>query len=149
MCAESPVRRLLQAMKEWDEIMDKNMIKSDFDTFGDVEYTTDQKMIRRWIGSHHGHPARLKDAGTSAKTEQSVSVLRIRFPGMPENESRLWEDISWKDFFGTFEAEHLAMEFVNEPGEGKAAPLVRFVPRGTAAADDSALIDPAVFHEVD
>jgi hypothetical protein len=125
--------------------MDKNMIKSDFDLFGDVEYTVDHDMIRRWIGAHHGHPARLKDTGASAQGKQSAIHLRIRFPRMPESETRLLEDISWDNFWSAFEAERLAMEYVHERAEGKTVPMVRFVNRDTAQADNSALSDPAAY----
>ena len=117
------------------------MIKSGFDVFGDVEYTTDHNMIRRWISAHHGHPARLKDVDTSAHGEQNAIHLRIRFRGMPANESHLLEDISWKEFLTAFEAGRLAMEFVDEPTKGRSVPSVRFVNRDTVEADNAALND--------
>ena len=117
------------------------MIKSDFDVFGDVEYTTDHNMIRRWISAHHGHPARLKDVDTSAHGEQTAIHLRIRFPGMPASESHLLQDISWKEFLSAFEARRLAMEFVDEPTENTPVPSVRFVNRATVEADNAALND--------
>jgi hypothetical protein len=122
--------------------MDNNMIKSDFDVFGDVEYTTDHDMIHRWISAHHGHPARLKEADTTTHGEQNTIHLRIHFPTMPSSESHLLEKISWKEFFDIFEAERLAMVFVDEHTAGKAVPSVNFVNRATAQADNAALNNP-------
>ena len=101
--------------------------------------------VRRWVGAHHGHPARLKDAVTPPQGKQSTVHLRIRFPRMPESETHLLENISWKEFWSAFEADRLAMEYVHEPADRKTIPMVRFVNRDTTQADNSALSDPAAY----
>jgi hypothetical protein len=61
---------------------------------------------------------------------------------MSQSKYQVLEDISWKEFFTAFEAELLAMQFVDEPKEGKTIPIARFVNRATVQADDAALTGP-------
>src|SRR5215475_433113 len=109
--------------------MDKNFMKSGFDTFGDLEYTTDHRRIRRWVTSHRGRPALVKSEPKS---------LYIRFPSHPKNDDSL-ELISWDQFFDRFDADQLAMRFVSEPSTGHGSPPVSFVSRNTVQADDASL----------
>jgi len=117
--------------------MDMNFIKSGFDTFGDLEYTTDHQRIRSWVKSHHGQPALVKG---------EPELLYIRFPSHPKNDNSV-KTISWDDFFDRFEHDHLAMQFVSEPPRGQASPPVTFVNRNTAQADDASLEPGRIYGE--
>jgi len=63
----------------------------------DNRSTTDHDEIRRWAEENGGKPARV--AGSDV-------ALRIDFPGDDEPEEVL-EQISWEEFFDTFEQENL------------------------------------------
>jgi len=117
--------------------MDKNFMKSAFDSFGDLEYTTDHHRIRSWVTSHRGHPALVKSEPKS---------LYIRFPSHPKDDDSV-ETISWDAFFDKFEADHLAMQFVSDPSSGQGSPPVTFVNRNTVQADDASLEPSRVFGE--
>jgi hypothetical protein len=121
---------------------DKTFMKSGFDVTGDLEYTTDHQMIRRWAGRWHGHPALTKtpDAGTAQSGRTSGGRLRIRFPNDPDEKSL--QSISWDEFFKRFEEQHLALEYLDEPrSQVKRQPFVRLVDRRTVQADSQALAD--------
>jgi hypothetical protein len=116
--------------------MDKNFMKSAFDSFGDLEYTTDHQRIRSWVKSHRGKPAQVLSEPKS---------LYIRFPSHPNDDSV--QTISWDDFFDKFEADQLAMQFVSDPSSGQGSPPVTFVHRNTVQAGDVSLEPSRVFGE--
>jgi hypothetical protein len=121
---------------------DKTFMKSGFDVTGDLEYTTDHKMIRNWAGRWHGHPAVTKsdDVGTAESGRTTGGSLRIRFPKDPDEKSL--QSISWDEFFRRFEEQHLALEYLDEPrNQVKGRPFARLVDRGTVQADSQALAD--------
>jgi hypothetical protein len=121
---------------------DKTFMKSGFDVTGDLEYTTDHKMIRRWAGRWHAHPAVAKtpDAGTTQSGGTTSGLLRIRFPRDPDEKSL--QSISWDEFFKRFDEQHLALEYLDEPrSEVKGRPFARLVDRRTVQADSQALAD--------
>ena len=62
--------------------------------------TTDHDTIREWAEARGGHPARVKGIGDQG----GAGLLRIDF-GEPEPNL---EEISWEDFFETFEESGLA-----------------------------------------
>jgi hypothetical protein len=120
----------------------KTFMKSGFDVTGDLEYTTDHRMIRLWAGRWHGHPAVAKTEDTASAQSGSTSggPLRIRFPKDPDEKSL--QSISWDEFFKRFEDQHLALEYVDEPrSQVKGQPFVRLVDRRTVQADSQALAD--------
>jgi hypothetical protein len=119
---------------------DKTFMKSGFDITGDVEYTTDHKMIRQWAGRWHARPATMKgrDAEPAEGKPTAGGVLRIRFPKDPDEKSL--QPISWDEFFRRFEAEHLALEYLDEPrSQVKGQPFARLVDRRSVQADSQAL----------
>jgi hypothetical protein len=119
---------------------DKTFMKSAFDTTGDLEYTTDHHMIRRWAGRWHGHPAVAKSPDTDSPQSGPTSggPLRIRFPNDPDE--KLLQAISWDEFFKRFEEQHLALEYLDEPrSQVKGRPFARLVDRRTVQADSQAL----------
>jgi hypothetical protein len=121
---------------------DKTFMKSGFDVTGDLEYTTDHKMIRHWASRWHGHPAVAKspDDGTTEGGRTTGGLLRIRFPKDPDE--KLLQSISWDEFFKRFEEQHLALEYLDEPrSQIKGRPFARLVDRRTVQADSRALAD--------
>jgi hypothetical protein len=127
-----------------DKKKDKTFSKSGFDTTGDLEYTTDHKMIRQWVGRWHGHPALLKnpDSAPSSSGRTAVGSLRIRFPKDPDDKSL--QPISWSEFFARFDEQHLALEYLDVPRtQANGRPFARLVDSGTVQADSQALYDLA------
>lgn len=125
---------------------DKTFMKSGFDTTGDLEYTTDHKMIRHWVGRWHAHPAVAKSPDTASPQGgpiiggRTTGQLRIRFPKDPDAKSL--HLISWDEFFRRFEEQHLALEYLDEPRSTvKGQPFARLVDRRTVQADSQALAD--------
>ncbi len=119
----------------------KTFMKSAFDSEGDLEYTIDHHMIRSWVNHWHGHPALVQkpDAG-DASTSESGTLLRLKFPKGPDEESP--EAISWEEFFTRFEEEHLALQYIDEPRSGSPIqPFARLVDRHFVQADSQALAD--------
>jgi len=88
---------------------------------GKSETTTDHKTIQKWAEEHDGKPARVK--GTDKK---GGGLLRINFPGYAEDNL---EEISWDEFFETFEENKLALIIQNETKDGKESRFSKFVSR--------------------
>lgn len=77
--------------------------------------TTDHKEIRRWVEERGGHAARVK----------GTDLLRIDYPGF-SGEERL-EEISWEEFFSTFDENNLAFlyqETTQDGGESRFSKLI-------------------------
>jgi hypothetical protein len=63
--------------------------------------TTDHATIRKWAEARDGRPAKVRDTGTDGDS----GILRFDF-GPPEDSL---EEISWGEFFETFEENNLAL----------------------------------------
>lgn len=83
--------------------------------------TTDHATIRKWAESRDGRPARVK--GTESR--DGAGILRIDFS---EPEESL-EEISWDEFFETFEDRQLAFLYQDKTAEGKTSRFFKFVRR--------------------
>jgi hypothetical protein len=120
---------------------DKTFAKSGFDVTGDLEYSTDHKMVRRWAARWHGQPAMVmksQDSASAQGAQPTGDQLRIRFPHDPDGKSL--QAISWDEFFRQFEEQHLALEYLDEPrSHVKGQPFARLVDRRTVQADSQAL----------
>ncbi|MGE0717460.1 MAG: hypothetical protein AB7P02_18580 [Alphaproteobacteria bacterium] len=86
-----------------------------------AEKTTDHAAIRRWVEARGGHPARVRDTADG----RGGGVLRIDF-GEPEE--RL-EQISWDEFFETFEESRLAFLYQEETEGGRESRFSKLVRR--------------------
>ena len=73
-----------------------------------AQATTDHQVIRRWIESRNGHPSVV--TATQSRKKGSTGLLRVDFD---EPEDSL-EEISWDDFFDTFDTNNLAFLFQEE-----------------------------------
>jgi len=85
--------------------------------------TTDHDEIRRWVDERGGHPARVK--GTEKRG--SAGVLRIDYPGF-SGDDRL-EEITWEEFFDSFEKNKLAFLYQEETKDGKPSRFSKLVER--------------------
>ena len=77
--------------------------------------TTDHEEIRRWAEKHGGRPSRVKSSGDEG------GILRLDF-GDPEPNL---EQISWDEFFETFDDRELAFLYQDE----KSSRFNKFVNR--------------------
>ena len=82
--------------------------------------TTDHEVIRKWTESRRGRPAVVK--GTEGKDGEGI--LRIEF----RHGDKL-EDVSWDEFFETFEDRKLAFLFQDKTADGKESRFFKFVSR--------------------
>ena len=81
-----------------------------------AQTTTDHDAIRKWAEARNGRPARVKGTGDA----EDAGLLRLDF-GEPEESL---EEITWEDFFRTFEESELAFLYEDEP-ENRFNKLVR------------------------
>lgn len=65
--------------------------------------TTDHATIKRWADAHDGIPTRIKGTDDG----DGGGVLRIHFPDASDADDE-FEEISWDDFFATFDESELA-----------------------------------------
>ena len=72
-----------------------------------AQKTTDHETIRKWAEARDGRPARVKGTGNA----KDAGLLRLDF-GEPEE--RL-EEITWEEFFDTFEESELAFLYEEDP----------------------------------
>lgn len=91
---------------------------------GQSTITTNHDEIREWVEKRDGKPAVVKD--TKGKGE-GIGMLRINFPGYAGRDSL--EEISWDEFFETFEKTKLAFLYQNELKSGKPSRFFKFVAR--------------------
>lgn len=85
--------------------------------------TTDHDAIRNWVEERDGQPAYVE--GTEGG---DGGMLRIDFPDEGDDEEAL-EDISWDEFFETFEDNDLAFLYQEETDEGETSYFSKFVSR--------------------
>jgi hypothetical protein len=90
-----------------------------------AQATTDHQVIRRWIETHKGHPAVVR--ATAGTRPSSAGLLRVDFE--PAEESL--EEVSWDDFFETFDSNNLAFLYQDE----KQSRFHKFVSRDSAASE--------------
>jgi hypothetical protein len=83
--------------------------------------TTDHGFIRKWVETRGGRPARVK--GTESKDGEGI--LRVDFA---EPDDKL-QEISWEEFFKTFEDRELAFLHQDETAGGKTSRFFKFVHR--------------------
>ncbi|MFL6575563.1 MAG: hypothetical protein ACJ8MR_03025 [Povalibacter sp.] len=82
--------------------------------------TTNHDEIRRWVESRKGHPAFVKST-----RKGDSGLLRIDF-GEPEEG---FDEISWDEFFDTFEQSNLAFLYQDETSNGSKSRFNKFVSR--------------------
>lgn len=88
----------------------------------EAKSTTNHAEIRRWAEKNGGRPARVRDTGG----KQDSGILRIDFGEADES----LEEISWDDFFKTFDQNHLALLYQDKTADGAPSRFNKFVRRG-------------------
>jgi hypothetical protein len=83
--------------------------------------TTDHDVIRKWVEARQGRPTRVKGTGD----EHGEGILRIDFA---EPDEKL-EEISWDEFFTTFDDRDLAFLHQDKTADGKTSRFFKFVRR--------------------
>jgi hypothetical protein len=86
----------------------------------EAKTTTDHEQIRQWAEERGGRPAMVKGTGKGGK-----ALLRIDF-GEPEESL---EEISWEDFFDSFEKANLAFLHQDRTKDGQMSRFFKFVAR--------------------
>ena len=83
--------------------------------------TTDHDAIRRWIETRKGRPSVVK--GTEGTDDEGILRVDFRDP-----DDKL-EDISWDEFFETFEDRGLAFLHQDKTADGHLSRFFKFVRR--------------------
>jgi len=81
--------------------------------------TTDHATIRKWVEARDGRPTRVK--GTA--DDSGEGILRIDFA---EPDEKL-EEISWDDFFKTFDDRKLTFLYQDKTANGKVSRFFKFI----------------------
>ncbi len=87
----------------------------------DAKTTTDHKEIRKWIEERKGRPTVVE--GTESKDGEGI--LRVDFQA-PDDKL---EEISWDDFFKTFDDRKLAFLHQDKTKDGSTSRFFKFVHR--------------------
>lgn len=87
---------------------------------GESKTTTDHETIRHWAEQRGGKPAVVK--GT--EDGEGGGLLRINFPGGAEESL---QDISWDDFFQTFDERSLVFLYQEQAADGKESRFFKFI----------------------
>lgn len=90
---------------------------------GESKVTTDHEEIRRWAEVRGGRPVSVK----RDPLNPSRSCLQIDFLFEKYNDDI--HEISWEEFFDTFEREGLAMVYQTETEGGQTSRFARIVKR--------------------
>ena len=100
-----------------DAQVNLNMLEEQ--TVAQAQSTTDHATVRKWAESRNGRPARVK--GTESR--DGAGILRIDFN---EPEESL-EQISWDEFFDTFDDRELTFLYQDKTADGKTSRFFKFV----------------------
>lgn len=83
--------------------------------------TKNHDTIQKWAEERNGQPAIVK--GTEEKGK-GAGLLRINFA---DNQEENLEDISWEEFFKTFDSSDLEFLYQEKTKEGKTSRFSKFV----------------------
>lgn len=89
--------------------------------------TTNHNVIRRWAEKRNARPARVRGTGRRG----DAGIIRLDFPGY--RGARRLEEISWKEWFNTFDRNNLALVYQNTTASGRPSNFNKLVERGTVA----------------
>lgn len=84
--------------------------------------TKDHELIKEWVESRNGIPAKIKGTGKN----QDEGILRIHFPDNSENDEQ-FEEISWDDFFENFDKNKLIFLYQDEKDSGEKSTFHKFI----------------------
>jgi hypothetical protein len=89
----------------------------------DSRTTTELSVIRKWAEERGGKPSRV--VNTENDDEQGGGVLRIDFPGY-SGQGTL-EEISWEDWYKTFQDRNLEFLYQDRTADGKESRFFKLV----------------------
>lgn len=87
--------------------------------------TIDHDIIRHWAEERGGHPASVKNTGSS----KDVGMLRIDFEGYSGDDSL--REITWDAFFEKFDEKKLAFVYQDETAAGQKSNFNKLVSRSS------------------
>lgn len=90
---------------------------------GEPKITTDHEVIKKWAEERGGKPAVV--ANTEG-TGPGAGLLRINFPSYGEKKLK---EISWDNFFKTFEQQKLAFLYQDQVRSGEQSRFFKFIRR--------------------
>ena len=94
--------------------------------------TTDHNEIKRWVEERGGRPTVVK----ATEGKRTGGVLRIDYPGFSGEDTL--EEISWEEFFETFEEANLAFLYQDETKDGQQSRFSKLVSRDNEEKSKSA-----------
>jgi len=83
--------------------------------------TTNHDEIRRWVEKRGGRPAAVSETGDGG----DAGILRVDFGDEDEG----LQEITWEQFFATFDENNLAFLYQEETSEGSESRFNKFVSR--------------------
>jgi hypothetical protein len=86
--------------------------------------TTDRDKIIRWVEDRDGMPAVVR----ATHGKDGGGLLRVNFPGYSGEDTL--EEISWDEFFDTFDKNHLAFLYQNKTKSGRKSRFFKFIEGG-------------------
>jgi hypothetical protein len=90
--------------------------------------TIDHDEIRQWAEKRGGVPATVKGTARGKGKAADAGILRLDFE--PRDEEL--EEISWEEFFKTFDWEKLAFLYQEETAEGSTSRFHKFINRSAS-----------------
>lgn len=98
---------------------------------GSSNITTEHDMIKKWAEERNGKPASVIGTGEG----EDAGILRIDFPGRRGQETL--EEITWEEFFNTFEEKNLAFLFQEKTSDGKISRFNKIISRDLAMTENN------------
>lgn len=89
---------------------------------GESKTTKDHEEIKQWVEKRGGKPAVVKDTKGDGT---GIGVLRIDFPGYSGEDSL--EEISWENFFKTFDNKNLSFLYQDSTNDGEQSRFFKFI----------------------
>ena len=83
--------------------------------------TTDLEVIKKWAEEREGKPSRVK----STADDEGGGLLRIDFPGYSGKDSL--EEISWEDWYKTFQDRDLEFLYQDQTAGGKESRFFKII----------------------
>jgi hypothetical protein len=90
--------------------------------------TTDHEEIRRWAEARDARPACVRGTGRGGDT----GMIRLDFPGYTGSDKL--QEISWDEWFRSFDDNNLALVYQERTAEGEESNFNKLVGRETAGA---------------
>jgi hypothetical protein len=82
--------------------------------------TTNHDEIRKWVEERNGKPSFVKNTDNG-----DTGLLRINFPGYSGEDTL--EEVSWDEFFRTFDEKNLQFLYQAETADGKESRFNKFI----------------------